>query len=177
VSNSWRTLPVVVQPRWLTPEQMRAWLGYRRMRALLDLQITRDLAASSGLSDADYDVLSTVSEAPGRAMRLGELAAAIRWSVSRLSHHVSRMERRGLVSRSGHAGDGRGATVALTDAGWVTTKAAAVHHVASVREHFIDRLDAQDIAALSRITGKVLAHLAEATAPTPPRRGRPATPE
>lgn len=158
------------EPRWLTPAEMQAWLGYRRMRALLDLQLTRDLAADSGLSDADYDVLSTVSEAPGRRMRLGELAAAIRWSVSRLSHHVSRMEQRGLVSRAGYAHDGRGATVALTDAGWDTIRTAAAHHVASVRKHLVDLLDADDIAALARIADKVNAHLAEVTAPTPARR-------
>ena len=71
----------MAEPRWLTPAEMRAWRGYRRMRTLLDLQITRDLAADSGLSDADYDVLSSVSEAPGRRMRIGELAAGMLWSV------------------------------------------------------------------------------------------------
>jgi DNA-binding MarR family transcriptional regulator len=158
--------------RWLTDEEMRAWLGYRRLRALLDLQITRDLAADSGLSDADYDVLSTVSEAPGRRMRLGELAAAIRWSVSRLSHHVSRMQQRGLVTRDDCATDGRGATVVLTDDGWTTIQAAAKLHVASVRRHFIDLLDPADLAALTKISSKVLAHLEEVTPPDPARRGR-----
>jgi DNA-binding MarR family transcriptional regulator len=159
-------------PRWLTDAEMHTWRGYRRMRNLLDLQLTRDLGADSGLSDADYDVLTSVSEAPGRQLRLGELAASIRWSVSRLSHQVSRMEQRGLVARTGAADDGRGATVALTDAGWTTVQAAAVHHVASVRRHFIDVLDEQDVAALGRIADKVLAHLTEVTAPTPPRRRR-----
>lgn len=160
------------EPRWLTPAQMHAWRGYRRMRALLDLQITRDLAADSGLSDADYDVLSSVSEAPGGRLRLGELAAGMSWSVSRLSHHVSRMERRGLVARDDCASDGRGATVVLTDAGWRTIRDAAAHHVASVREHFIDLLDADDIAALGRIAEKVVGHLSEVTAPNPARRSR-----
>jgi DNA-binding MarR family transcriptional regulator len=159
-------------PRWLTDAEMHTWRAYRRMRNLLDLQLTRDLGADSGLSDADYDVLTSVSEAPGRQLRLGELAASIRWSVSRLSHQVSRMEQRGLVARGGSPDDGRGATVALTDLGWATVQAAAVHHVASVRRHFIDLLDEQDVAALGRIADKVLAHLTEATVPTPPRRGR-----
>jgi DNA-binding MarR family transcriptional regulator len=163
----------MTSPRWLTDAEMHTWRGYRRMRNLLDLQLTRDLGADSGLSDADYDVLTAVSEAPGRRLRLGELAASIRWSVSRLSHQVSRMEQRGLVARGGAAEDGRGATVALTDAGWETVQAAAVHHVASVRRHFIDLLDEQDVAALGRIADKVLAHLTEATAPTPPRRRTP----
>ncbi|WP_239097041.1 MarR family winged helix-turn-helix transcriptional regulator [Asanoa ferruginea] len=155
--------------RWLSDDEMRAWLGYRRLRTLLDLQITRDLAADSGLSDADYDVLSTVSSAPEHRMRLGELAASIRWSVSRLSHHVSRMEQRGLVARDDCASDGRGATVVLTDQGWAVIQEAAKLHVASVREHFIDLLDPADLAALATISGKVLAHLEQSTAPDPAR--------
>lgn len=151
---------------WLSPEEMRAWRAYRRMRALLDLQITRDLAADSGLSDADYDVLSTVSEAPGRRMRLGELAAEIRWSVSRLSHHASRMEQRGLIRREDCADDGRGQTIVLTDAGWAKIQDAAAHHVASVREHFVDLLTPAEIDAFAAIGEKVVAHLNDVTVPT-----------
>ncbi|MFC0625358.1 MarR family winged helix-turn-helix transcriptional regulator [Kribbella deserti] len=159
-------------PRWLTPAEMRAWLGYRRLRTLLDLQITRDLAADSGLSDADYDVLSTVSDADGRRMRVGELAAHMAWSVSRLSHHVSRMEQRGLVSRESSADDGRGFTVALTDEGWTTLQAAAVHHVESVRENFVDLLTPAELKSFATITEKLVAHLTIATPPTPPRATR-----
>jgi DNA-binding MarR family transcriptional regulator len=162
----------MTEPRWLTPAEMRAWLAYRRLRALLDLQITRDLAADSGLSDADYDVLSTVSEAPGRQMRLGELASAIRWSVSRLSHHASRMEQRGLVRREECADDGRGQTVVLTEEGWAKIQAAAVHHVASVREHFIDLLSPEEIDRFAAIAEKVVGHLNEVTSPTPARSAR-----
>lgn len=156
--------------RWLTDDEMRAWLGYRRLRTLLDLQITRDLAADSGLSDADYDVLSTVSSAEGHRLRLGELAAAIRWSVSRLSHHVSRMEQRGLVTRDDCDSDGRSATVVLTDQGWATIQDAARLHVASVRRHFVDLLDPADLDALASISAKVLAHLEQATPPDPARK-------
>src|SRR5579875_3949840 len=99
----------VTEPRWLSAEEARAWLGYRRMRALLDLQVTRDLARDSGLSDADYDVLSNVSEADEHRLRLGDLAAHMLWSKSRLSHHLTRMEQRGLLARQDVPSDGRGA--------------------------------------------------------------------
>ena len=59
----------MTEPRWLSPAQARAWLGYRRMRALLDLQLTRDLVQDCGLSEADYDVLSNVSEAAAHSLR------------------------------------------------------------------------------------------------------------
>jgi DNA-binding MarR family transcriptional regulator len=129
------------------------------MRALLDLQITRDLARDSGLSDADYDVLSNLSEADGHRLRLGDLAAHMLWSKSRLSHHISRMEQRGLVARGDCPSDGRGAVLGLTEAGWQAIRAAAPAHVESVRRHFIDRLSAEQIRVLGDLTETVVAQL------------------
>ena len=149
----------MTEPQWLSQAQARAWLGYRRMRALLDLQLTRDLARNSGLSEADYDVLSSVSEAAGHSMRLGDLAAHMLWSKSRLSHHVTRMERRGLVARQDCASDARGAVLTLTEAGWQAIRDAAPGHVESVRAHFLDLLTAEQVQALAGITDTVLAHL------------------
>src|SRR4051812_35314707 len=122
MSTRLRYAPAMVQTHWLEPRQARAWRGYRRMRALLDLQIARDLARDSGLSDADYDVLSDLSETPGHRLRLIELAHQMLWSKSRLSHHIDRMEQRGLVRREADSGTTRGVVVALTSAGLRTIK-------------------------------------------------------
>lgn len=149
----------MTEPRWLSPGQARAWRGYRRMRALIDLQLTRDLAHYSGLSDADYDVLSSVSESAGHSLRLGDLAAYLLWSKSRLSHHIARMERRGLVERHDCPSDGRGAILTLTEAGWRAITDAAPPHVESVRRHFIDLLTEEQIRVLGDLTETVLAHL------------------
>ncbi len=146
---------------WLSEEEDRAWRGYRRMRALLDLQIGRDLARDSGLSDSDYDVLSTLTEAAEPIWRARDLAAQLLWSSSRLTHHVGRMERRGLVVRGACSDDGRGATVALTEQGWRALRDAAPLHVASVRRHFIDLLTPTEIRALAAISTKVITHLDE----------------
>ena len=145
------------EPRWLNEAEDRAWRGYRRMRTLLDLQITRDLARA-GLSDSDYDVLSTLSEAAGNRWRVNEFAARLLWSKSRLSHHLSRMEQRGLVRREDCASDGRGAFVVLTDEGTRALEAAAPEHVASVREHFIDLLTEEQIDTLISISQTVIDH-------------------
>ncbi|HEX5291640.1 MAG TPA: MarR family transcriptional regulator, partial [Streptosporangiaceae bacterium] len=102
--------------RWLSPDEEHAWRAYRRMRTRLDLQIARDLARDSRLSESDYDVLSTLTEQPGRTWRASELAAQLLWSTSRLAHHAGRMERRGLIARGECEEDGRGATLTLTDA-------------------------------------------------------------
>jgi DNA-binding MarR family transcriptional regulator len=145
--------------RWLGREEKRAWMGYRRMRTLLDLQITRDLVRDSGLSGPDYDVLSSVSEADEHMLRLGELAAHMLWTKSRLSHHISRMEQRGLVARQDDPSDGRGAVLTLTEAGWQAIRLAAPPHVESVRRHFIDRLSAEQIRVLGDLAETVVAHL------------------
>jgi DNA-binding MarR family transcriptional regulator len=131
------------------------------MRTLLDLQLARDLNRDSGLSEADYDVLSTLSESPDGEWRAGDLAARLLWSTSRLAHQVRRMEERRLVERRSSPDDGRGAVVALSAGGWSTLKAAAPPHVASVRRNLIDVLSPAEVRALDRIAGKVVAHLGE----------------
>jgi DNA-binding MarR family transcriptional regulator len=166
--------------RWLTAAEERAWRGYRRMRTLLDLQLARDLAQDSGLSEPDYDVLSTLSERADAEWRVTELAERLLWSTSRLTHHANRMQARGLVHRLPSADDGRGAILTLTEAGWATLRAAAPPHVRSVRAHLIDRLTPQEIDCLATISEKVIGHLAQlgAAARSPARctaadRGRP----
>jgi len=139
----------------LSEDEQRAWRAYRRMVLLADSAIARDLSRDSRLSMPDYLVLSSLSESPGRRRRLTELAARMQWSPSRLSHHVSRMEQRGLVERGDCANDLRGAVIVLTDAGWTAIETAAPDHVASVRRHLIDRLSAEDLQALTSIGEKV----------------------
>lgn len=147
------------EPRWLDEAEDRAWRGYMRMRTLVNARIVRDLGREAGLSEPDYDVLSTLSEIEGRRWRLQELAAHMAWSKSRLSHHITRMEQRGLVTRQECTADGRGAFVALTDAGLRAIEAAAPGHVASVRRHFVDGLTGEQLDALAEIVETVLGHL------------------
>ncbi len=147
--------------RWLDDAESRAWLGYRRMRGRLDLRLARDLTEDSGLSEPDYDVLSSLGTAEGHRGRLSELAARMLWSKSRLSHHITRMQRRGLVLREECEDDGRGAVIALTGEGLRAIERAAPPHVASVRRHFIDLLTDEEVAMLGDIAERVLDHLAD----------------
>ena len=146
-------------PRWLSEEEFRAWIGYRRMRALLDLQLARQLAADQGLSEPDYDVLTSLSGATDRKIRLSEMAERMLWSKSRLSHHVTRMQQRGLVTRRECPSDGRGAFIVLTDQGMETLRAAAPGHVAAVRAHFIDLMTEEQVRVLGDVVETVLEHL------------------
>ncbi|HEX3784860.1 MAG TPA: MarR family transcriptional regulator [Pseudonocardiaceae bacterium] len=148
------------QSPWLAADEARAWMGYRRMKGLLDLQVARDLAADAKLSDADYCVLSTLGERPEEDWRLRPLAEALLWSPSRLAHHLTRMEQRGLITRETHTEDGRGASISLSANGSTAIEAAAPAHVRSVRRHFLDLLSPEQLRAFSEITDTVLAHLA-----------------
>ncbi len=145
--------------RWLSESEQRAWRGYRRMRTLLDLQIARDLSKDSGLSESDYDVLSTLTEGPAPTWRASALADQLLWSTSRLAHHIGRMERRGLVVRSDCDDDGRGASISLSALGRAVLEDAAPAHVESVRRNFIDLLTPAEVEALAAISAKVIAHL------------------
>jgi DNA-binding MarR family transcriptional regulator len=147
--------------QWLTDAEMRAWMGYRRMFLLLNAAVNRDLARDSGLSEPDYDVLSNLSSAPDHRGRLSELAARMLWSQSRLSHHISRMEQRGLVRREDCESDARGSVIVLTKQGLRTLEEAAPQHVESVRRHIIDALSPAQIKALGDITETVVSHLGE----------------
>ncbi|MET7862105.1 MarR family winged helix-turn-helix transcriptional regulator [Micromonospora taraxaci] len=147
-------------PRWLNEREDRAWRGYRRMRRLLDLELARDLTQDSGLSEPDYDVLSDLSESPEGRLRLRDLADRMLWSRSRLSHHLTRMQQRGLVTRQECPDDARGSIVALTPAGREAIEAAAPGHLAAVRRNLIDLLTPAEIEALGALTHRVVDHLA-----------------
>jgi len=142
------------------------------MKALLDLQLARDMARDSGLSEPDYDVLSTLTENGGPPWRANELAARLLLSSSRLAHHVGRMKRRGLVVRAPCDDDRRGALIDLTEHGRATLEAAARRHVASVRRHFIDLLSPDEVQVLGELASRVVQHLHDtvSSSTTAPRR-------
>ncbi len=147
--------------RWLDSTEERAWRSYRRMFTLLEAQLTRELTDATGLSMADYTVLSNLVEAEGRRSRVTALADHMRWSQSRLSHQLRRMEERGLVRREEVAGDGRGAQVTLTRQGVRAIAAAAPIHFAGVRRHLVDLLEREQLEALRDVAEAVVAHLGE----------------
>jgi DNA-binding MarR family transcriptional regulator len=129
------------------------------MNAQLTGRIRRSLLQTSGLSDSDYEVLVQLSEAPEGRLRSYELVAALQWEKSRLSHHLRRMEARGLVGREGCDTDRRGAFVVLTPEGRVSIEDAAPDHVEEVRRSFLDALTPAQIDALAGISHAVIERL------------------
>jgi len=140
--------------RWLSEEEERAWRAFRRLLVALPARTARDLA-DSGLSMADYEVLSTLSEKAGHRWSLKELAVKMEWSRSRLSHHTARMQERALVEREADPADARGCILHLTDSGLAALEAAAPGHVASVRARFLDHVTLDELATLESIATRI----------------------
>lgn len=121
-------------------DQQRAWLAYIRVQLRLAYEMNRELLADSGLSLPDYDVLTALSVADDGRMPITVLAAQIGWERSRVSHHVRRMAKRGLVTCDLSAADKRVTEVTLTPTGWQVHRDAAPGHVDLVRRLFFDGL-------------------------------------
>ena len=135
---------------WLNDEEKALWRDYLAIEGRLHLAIQRDLKASSGLTEPDFEVLVQLSEADA-PMRMTAVADALQWERSRLSHQATRMEKRGLVERTSCPTDGRGAFLAITAAGMHEIEQAAPHHVATVRRVFLDVLNDDDKRELARL--------------------------
>jgi DNA-binding MarR family transcriptional regulator len=144
---------------WLSADQLRAWKRFVAVVELLPGVLDSQLQRDAELSHFEYFVLAMLSEAPDRKLRMTELAAETNATLPRLSHVVSRLEKRGYVERTPCAEDRRATNAALSDAGWRKVTATAPGHVRTVRENVIDVLDRNDIADLDRIMGRVLDRL------------------
>lgn len=145
------------EPRWLDADERQAWLSLAsvlmRLLPALDAQLQRD----AGLSHFEYQVLAALSEAPGRTLRMSELAVLAEGSLSRLSQVVSRLERREWVQRSPDPSDGRYTLATLTEPGWDKVVATAPGHVETVRSLVIDPLTKAQIGQLTQIGRRIMA--------------------
>jgi DNA-binding MarR family transcriptional regulator len=140
---------------WLSADEEQAWRAFRRLLTTLPARLARDLAADTGLSMTDYEVLSTLSEKPDRRWALKDLAAKMEWSRSRLSHHTTRMQERGLIDRDPDPADARGCLLRLTDTGFDVLAKAAPFHLDSVRDRFVDHLDPAELHLLGELSTRI----------------------
>ena len=146
---------------WLNADEQRVWRIYLRLSSLLPAQLNRQLQHDSGLTLPEYEVLVQLSEAPQRRLRPFQICEALNWEQSRLSHQLTRMQHRGLIAREECEADGRGAFVALTDAGAHAIGSAAPGHVATVRRLSFDRLNDDQRAAFERACATIVDALTE----------------
>ena len=131
-----------------------AWRAIARAVLVVPRTLDADLLSGCGLSLAEYIVLVNLSEAPGRSMRMHELAVESTLSPSGVTRLIERMERQELVERRQAAEDARGMTATLTGAGLERLAEAYPYALASVRTNVMDYLDGFDLAAFAEAVGK-----------------------
>lgn len=128
------------QTRWLDPDETETWLSMWSMMVWLPVRLETQLREGAGLSHPEYHALSQISMAPGRRLRLSELAAAANMTLTHLSRVVTRLEAAGWVARETDPGDGRYTLGVLTEAGWEKVQEVAPAHVEAVRRYVFDNL-------------------------------------
>ncbi|GAA1461758.1 MarR family winged helix-turn-helix transcriptional regulator [Williamsia maris] len=139
----------------LTPTELALWHQFKLVGERVNAAVERDILAASDLTGAEFGVLTRLVDLGDGSLRQGELATSMRWNKSRLSHQITRMEKRDLVTRSSE--DASAVTVSITDGGRRALKPARPAHAESIREHLTERLSADQRATLASVFESLLA--------------------
>jgi DNA-binding MarR family transcriptional regulator len=158
---------------WLSAHEEHVWRAWLNLNAQVTAALQRELQDDAGLSMPDFEVLVHLTDEPDGRVRVTDLARLLLWERSRLSHHVTRMERRGLVERVECPEDARGAFVAITPAGRSAIGHAAPGHVRAVRRLVFDGLSSAEVDDLGGIVDKLLARMGSPASPSPGRTSSP----
>lgn len=140
----------------LSADQLETWITLVALLETLPPAIDAQLKSDLGVNLFEYTVLAMLSEEPDRTLPMASLAAVSFGSISRLSHTVSRLEKRGWVDKQVGVGARRHNVVVLTDAGFEALASAAPRHLAEVRRLIFDSLSAEETRTLSRIAKKLI---------------------
>jgi DNA-binding MarR family transcriptional regulator len=152
------------EPTWLSPDERRAWIALMALIEVLPSALDVQLKRDGRLNHFEYQVMAGLSEAPGRAIRMSDLALFASGSLSRLSHAVGRLEKRGWVVRRACTTDPRYVEAVLTDDGLRHMEQVAPGHVTEARRLVLDALTARQVAQLEAIARRVVRAAAPATA-------------
>lgn len=158
------------EPIWLDDAQQGAWRALASVILKLPSELESQLQRDAGMSHFEYWVIALLSEAPDRTLRLSQLASQANASLSRLSHVITRLEKRGWLTRHPCPDDARATLAVLTDDGWSQVVAAAPGHVAAVRRFVFDGLGPDDLDQLARLCTSILDRIATAHPGQTPRR-------
>jgi DNA-binding MarR family transcriptional regulator len=143
----------------LSADEQQAWRSFIEMAHKLERHLALHLRREFGLSESDFEILVNLSEAPGGRMRMFELAESTQWEKSRMSHHLTRMEKRGLTRRQ--AGDRRYPDIVLTETGQDAIAASSPANAARVRTLFVDVLGPDRLTLIRRACDDVVTAIAQ----------------
>jgi DNA-binding MarR family transcriptional regulator len=138
-------------PLGFTASEQDAWRTLAAVLFTLPTALDTALQREARLTHFEYVVLETLAEAPNRTRRMSDLAALTSGSLSRLSHVVKRLERRGWIRRAQCQEDGRYTNAILTDEGNDKAVASVGAHVRVVRALVIDALSPTQLDSLREI--------------------------
>ena len=144
-------LGAVATTRWLTADEGQAWLAYITLSTLLDDYLDQQLRRDAGITHADYFLLAYLSRLPERTASMSQLAERLKFTRSRLTRAVTRLEQAGYVARRSHPTDGRGQLAALTEQGFAFLTRIAPGHVEAVRRAVFDVLTPDQVRQLAEI--------------------------
>ncbi|MGM1018503.1 MAG: MarR family winged helix-turn-helix transcriptional regulator [Actinomycetota bacterium] len=142
-----------------TSEEFAVWRSYIQTVEVLRARVQARLQADSHLSEGDYKILLALSEAGEKTLRSSELAEQIEWERSRVSGHLGRMEKRGLIRREPCPDDARGSFVILTDEGAGAFRASTIPHLRAIQTQFVDAFSEDELAMVDETTKALRAHL------------------
>lgn len=145
---------LVSKEPWLDDDEQKAWRSYLLMNRTLETHLERHLQRDFGLSKSDFEILVNLSESESGRMRAFELSRATQWEKSRLSHHLARMEKRGLIRKE--ACDSRYPEIVITEEGLAAIKECAPVHAARVREFFVDVFGPDRLAVLGEVAEEIV---------------------
>lgn len=144
---------------WLSEQEDAAWRSFLALSRGMERAVDRQLQRDSELSGSEYHVLVPLSESENGSMASRELLRLLDWERSRLSHMLSRMEKRGMVHRKPSPTDARGLIVEITEHGRQVINGAAPSHLAMVREAFVDHLSDDEMRTFVTVARRVLPRL------------------
>lgn len=145
---------------WLTEKEQTVWRTWVQLSIDLQARLGRDLQQYSDLSYPDYSVLVQLTDSDSGSLRVTDLATALKWERSRVSHHIKRMEGRGLVRRATCTQDARVAYIEITTRGQTTIEQAAPRHVSVVNDVVFSGMTEHDLVEFQRLNVGILKRLA-----------------
>ncbi len=140
---------------WLDDDEMQSWMAVVAMLGALPSALDGQLKRDVGVNHFEYSILAGLSASPDHTLAMSDLAGVVFGSLSRLSHAVGRLEKRGWVVRCGTEA-GRHQATRLTDLGRAELEVGAPSHVREVRRLLIDPLTSEEFHQLGEISRKVL---------------------
>lgn len=139
----------------LSAKETNIWHTFKQAGEIVFGLVVRDVATATGLSSGDYGVLSRLVDLGGGTLRQIDLGKSMRWEKARLSHHLTRMQDRGLIERE-HV-SGKEVFVKITKQGQSVLSDARPAHSSSVRRHLLDKLSHEETKALMNILTRLRA--------------------